>query len=231
MEWEVKMKTTIISVGGSMIVPEEVNIDFLKEIKKIILEYVEKGNRTVLVCGGGKVAREYIEASRKLANVADKDADLVGIAATKLNAELVRVMFEEDAHECVIYNPTEKIETNKKILIASGWEPGCSTDTDAVLLAKNFEADTIINMTNIDYVYDKDPKKFDDAKPMKEVLWGDFKKIVGDEWKPGLNMPFDPIATKQAAELGLKVIIINGNKLDNLNNYLEGKEFKGTVIQ
>lgn len=224
------MGKTIISVGGSMIVPDKVNIEFLEEIKKIIIDYTSKGNNAILVCGGGKTARNYIEASRKLADVSDIDADLVGIAATKLNAELVRVIFGEDAFEKVVFNPTEKIETNKKIIIASGWEPGCSTDTDAVLLAKNFEADTIINMTNIDYVYDKDPKKFDDAVPLKDISWPDFQKIVGEEWKPGLNMPFDPIATKHAADLGLKVIIINGNNLENLKSVLEAKEFTGTTI-
>jgi len=225
-----KMQTTIISVGGSMIIPEEINIDFLKELKQITLDHIKNNNRVILVCGGGKIARDYIEASRKLAKVSDINADLVGIAATKLNAELVRVIFEDTAYEKVVFNPTKNIDTNKKIIIASGWEPGCSTDTDAVLLAKNFNANTIINMTNIDYVYNKDPKKHKDATPLKNISWEDFQKIVGEEWSPGLNMPFDPIATKHAKELNLKVIILNGNNLEDLKNYLEQKEFKGTII-
>jgi uridylate kinase len=224
------MQTTIISVGGSMIIPEEINIEFLKELKQITLCHIKNNNRVILVCGGGKIARDYIDASRKLAKITDINADLVGIAATKLNAELVRVIFEDTTYEKVVYNPTKKIETNKKVIIASGWEPGCSTDTDAVLLAKNFNADTIINMTNIDYVYNKDPKKHKDVTPLKDISWEDFQKIVGEEWSPGLNMPFDPIATKHAKELNLKVIIINGNNLENLSNYLEQKEFKGTTI-
>ena len=224
------MQTTIISVGGSMIIPEEINIDFLKELKQITLDHIKNNNRVILVCGGGKIARDYIEASRKLAKVSDINADLVGIAATKLNAELVRVIFEDTAYEKVVFNPTKNIDTNKKIIIASGWEPGCSTDTDAVLLAKNFNANTIINMTNIDYVYNKDPKKHKDATPLKNISWEDFQKIVGEEWSPGLNMPFDPIATKHAKELNLKVIILNGNNLEDLKNYLEQKEFKGTII-
>jgi uridylate kinase len=85
-------------------------------------------------------------------------------------------------------------------------------------------------MTNIDYVYNKDPKKHKDVTPLKDISWEDFQKIVGEEWSPGLNMPFDPIATKHAKELNLKVIIINGNNLENLSNYLEQKEFKGTTI-
>ncbi len=213
-----------------MIIPEEINIDFLKELKQITLDHIKNNNRVILVCGGGKIARDYIEASRKLAKVSDINADLVGIAATKLNAELVRVIFEDTAYEKVVFNPTKNIDTNKKIIIASGWEPGCSTDTDAVLLAKNFNANTIINMTNIDYVYNKDPKKHKDATPLKNISWEDFQKIVGEEWSPGLNMPFDPIATKHAKELNLKVIILNGNNLEDLKNYLEQKEFKGTII-
>lgn len=116
-------------------------------------------------------------------------------------------------------------------MIAAGWRPGFSTDYDAVVLGKYFEAKQIVNLSNIDYVCDKDPRKFPDAKVIKDISWKEFRKIVGDKWDPGLSAPFDPIASKLADEAGIEVAILNGRKLKNLENYFDDKKFKGTVIR
>ena len=89
---------------------------------------------------------------------------------------------------------------------------------------------TIINLTNIDYVYDKNPLKYPSAKAFKEIDWKNFRKIVGNKWSPGLSMPFDPRASREAEVLQIKVIIMNGKRLDNLENFLQDKPFKGTAI-
>ena len=89
----------------------------------------------------------------------------------------------------------------------------------------------MINLSNIDYVYDKNPKKFKGAKPLKNISWKDFRKIVGNKWDPGLNLPFDPVASKLAEKLKLKVVVMNGKPLSNLKNLLSGRSFKGTVIE
>ena len=115
--------------------------------------------------------------------------------------------------------------------MGAGWKPGWSTDYDAVLMAKNNKADTIINLTNIDYVYDKNPSQFSDAKPLKEIDWKSFKHIVGDKWTPGLSMPFDPKASKLAERFKLKVAIINGKYLERLEDFLNNKPFVGTIIR
>jgi uridylate kinase len=139
-------------------------------------------------------------------------------------------MFGNIAENLIVTNPTSKIKFNKKILIAAGWKPGWSTDYDTVLLAKNLKVNTIINMSNIDYVYDKDPKKNKNAKKIKNISWKDFRKIIGNKWKAGLNKPFDPVAAKEAEKLGLKVSII-GKSLRNFENLLNNKKFDGTIIK
>ena len=116
-------------------------------------------------------------------------------------------------------------------LVAAGWRPGWSTDYVATILAERLGAKTVINLSNIKYVYSSDPKKNKDAKKIKEINWHDFRKIVGNKWDPGLNMPFDPVASKHAEELGLKVIIAEGKNIKNLENIFEGKEFQGTLIE
>ncbi len=225
------MKTITISLGGSLIVPEKIDYIFLKKFKELVENYIKKDYRFIIIAGGGFTARKYQKAASKIYRIDDKDLDWLGIHATRLNAHLLRTIFKENAHEVVIKNPHQKIKTNKKIMIGSGYRPGCSTDYDAVLLARKNNCKEIINLSNIPYVYDKNPNKHKDAKPIKEISWKDFRKIVGNKWDPGANFPFDPIASREAEKSDIKVIIANGKNLANLKNILEEKEFEGTIIK
>lgn len=223
------MKTIIISLGGSIIVPDKVNVELLSKFKNLINTY---DHRFVLVTGGGSIAREYQDALKKLGVEDDEALDWMGISATHLNGFLVKALFGDLANEEVISDPTKDVTSDAKIIIAGGYKPGWSTDYDAVLLAKNLGANTVINLSNIDQVYNKDPKEFRDAKPLKNIDWDEIISIVGDKWSPGLNMPFDPIAAKEAKDNNIKVIIANGNNIDNLKKILdEDEDFVGTTIQ
>jgi uridylate kinase len=222
-------ETVIISLGGSLIVPDEVDTAFLGAFRSILLRHGEK--RFVLVCGGGKVCRRYQDAAKRLAKPSDGDLDWIGIRATTLNAELVRVMFGDEAYEGVlVHEPKAAPKTDRRIIVSSGWEPGCSTDKDAVSLAKLFSATTLINLSNIDYAYDKDPRLHKDAKRLERISWKDFRKIVGDTFSPGGNYPFDPEASKLAEKIGLRVIIAKGSDLENLESILSGRAYRGTTI-
>jgi uridylate kinase len=221
------MESVIISLGGSIIVPEDINIEFLEKFRELILE---QKKRFIIICGGGKTARDYQDAAARITGLSLEDIDWIGIHATRLNAHLLRTILGDVAHKRVIKNPTEKISFKEEVLVASGWKPGFSTDYDAVMLAKNLKVRTIINMTNVDFVYDRDPKQHKFAKPIKKMSWDEMIDLVGDEWDPGLSAPFDPVACKEAKKLKLKVIILNGTNLENLRNCLDGKKFDGTVI-
>jgi uridylate kinase len=132
----------------------------------------------------------------------------------------------------VLDDPTRLPSKGKKpIYVSGGFEPGASSDHVAVLLAKTFGAGIVANLSNIDYAYTKDPRKHSDAVKIERTDWKSFRKIVGNKWVPGANTPFDPIASKVADQEGIEVAILNGKKLKNLENYLYGKEFKGTVIE
>ncbi|RLJ02242.1 MAG: UMP kinase [Candidatus Aenigmatarchaeota archaeon] len=222
-----KMKEIlVISVGGSLIVPDSIDINFLLEFKKIILT---QNKKFIIICGGGKTARRYQEAAKNIVPLLKDELDWLGIQATILNAYLLKTIFKEKAYKKIIRNPNEKVNFNEDILIASGWKPGFSTDYDAVLLSKNFGIKKLVNLTNVDYVYNKDPK-FKDAKPIKEISWKEFRKLLPNKWEPGLSTPFDPVAAEEAEKSGLEVIVMNGKKLKNLENYLNKKEFIGTKI-
>ncbi|HLC64881.1 MAG TPA: UMP kinase [Candidatus Nanoarchaeia archaeon] len=223
------MKTTIMSLGGSLIVPDKVDYSFLRKFKKVILPSARK-SRFVIFCGGGKLARDYQKALSELINAPKEALDWMGIHATRINAESVREIFGNDADEKILTDPTKRIASKKRIIIAAGWKPGWSTDYDAVLVAKQLKVREMINMSNVDFVYSADPKKSKSAKPLKEISWKNLRKLVGSKWSPGLNMPFDPIAAKQAERQKLLVYVI-GRDLNNLQNVLIHKPFKGTLIR
>ncbi|MEI7740882.1 MAG: UMP kinase [bacterium] len=226
-----KKAPIIISLGGSLIVPKTgIDIPFLAQFKKIILNRVAAGERFIIICGGGSVARQYQTAASELGKLTRESLDWVGIHATRLNAHLVRMVFLDQAFPRVVTDPKGGKNFKQAIMLAAGWKPGCSTDFDAVLQAAAHGVKYMYNLSNTDYVYDKDPNKFPDAKPYKEMDWKSLREIVGNDWDPGLHVPFDPIASKRAEKIGLEVRIINGKKLDNFSKALSGKDFIGTRI-
>lgn len=230
----------IISLGGSLVAPayiasqnmagrpDGIDTAFLKVFKKTITKFLDK-NRFFIFVGGGKICRNYQKAMLDF-GADNNERDLIGINVSRLNARLVKQVFENAAYFEIITNPTKKISTKKDIIVAGGWKPGWSTDYCSVILAKNMGIKTIVNLTNIDYVYGKDPHKFPNAKPYNQIGWKEFRKLVGNKWSPGLSMPFDPRASKDAEVLKIKVIIINGKRLEGFENFLNGKKFIGTTI-
>jgi uridylate kinase len=226
-----RTNTYIISLGGSLIAPKEgIDYAFLKKFRALIIKRIKNGDKFIIIAGGGATCRAYQKAAAKTVALEQADLDLIGINLTKFHAHFLKIIFSPYSFDGIIDDPTDKIKTGKKIIIGGGWKPGCSTDKDAVLVAETYGAHTVINLTNIDYVYDKNPKEFPDAKRITEISWSDFRKIVGNSWKPGLNLPFDPVAAKKAEALMLKVIIANGKNLNNLSRILSNQKFIGTTI-
>lgn len=222
------MRTVVISLGGSLVSPEAGRVDtvFLKRFRAVILKYVKHGQRFAIIVGGGKVARVWQGALKRLS---DLDLDWIGIRATQLNAELVRSAFGSVAHLKVVWNPHENV-ARFKVLIGAGFVPGHSTDYDAVVRAKTLGADTVVNLSNVDYVYDKDPSRHKDAKPMRTLSWTAYNKKFRTKWVPGANVPFDPAAAHLAARFKIRVAFLSGRNLKNLENFLQDKPWSGTIM-
>src|SRR3989338_1635311 len=159
----------IISLGGSLIVPDQIDTNFLKDFKTLILSNVAKGKKFVIITGGGKTNRIYNEAAKELTNPSNEDLDWIGIASLKLNAELLRVIFGEYAHKEVIANFSNPFPFERPIVFGSAYEPDWSSDWNAVQAAKNLGAKKIINLSNTDYVYDSYPKKNPNAKKIEKI--------------------------------------------------------------
>ena len=227
-----KAKPIVISLGGSLVVPNGgIDIEYLTLLNIFIRNKIAQGRRFFITVGGGSTARHYIDAARKIAGkISDWDLDFLGIHTTELNAHFIRTIFRDIAHQRVILNYEKKIENLKEpLVIAAGWKPGCSTDYDAMLLVRDYGAQALINMSNIEGVYNKDPNKFSDAVFMEKLTWENYQKMTDQKWSPGTNVPFDPKASELANKLKCTVYII-GKDLSNLDKLLNGEHFKGTVI-
>ncbi|NCB71439.1 MAG: UMP kinase [Clostridia bacterium] len=225
--------TAVISLGGSIIAPDKVDTAFLKELDRNLRAYLkkDKSRKLILVCGGGSPARAYQQALRDIVDDApSEEQDWLGIRATHLNAQLVKAMFSDLCTDNIITDPTGHINFKGQVLVAAGWKPGFSTDNDAVILAERFQSRTIINLSNIAKVYTDDPKTNPEAKPLDSISWEEFKAMVGSTWIPGKNTPFDPVASKRAAKLGMQVICSDGRNIANTMAILNKEKFEGTVI-
>lgn len=224
----------VLSVGGSLIFPQEkLDLVYLQNLNTFIRQQIKEGKRFILVSGGGKITRHYQQTAQKIhGSLLPWDIDWLGIHATRLNAHLLRTIFQDIAHPRIIENYSHKLENwNEPIALGAGWKPGRSTDYCAVKLALDYGATRIINLTNVFGIYDKDPQLHPDAKLNPSMTWKEVQAMVGTEWVPGSNVPFDPTAVQLSMDSNLKVIITKGTDFSNLSAALENKAFKGTIIE
>lgn len=226
----------IISVGGSLIVPNGgIDTQFLMKFNDFIRNQLANNPKRqfFLVIGGGATARHYRDAGRDVVGheLTNEDLDWLGIHATRLNAHLMRTIFRDIAHPQIIEHYEVIRKADEPVVVASGWKPGWSTDFCAVMLGEDYDVKTIINLSNIKQVYTADPRTNPDATPIPRANWQEFRKLVGNDWIPGMNAPFDPIAAKKAQELAVRVAIMSGSDLENVKSFLDGKDFLGTVVE
>ncbi len=227
-----KKQVIVISLGGSMIVPDKINIAYLKKFRKIIKANSKK-YKFIIVCGGGSIARTYISA---LQNIQSSTLlqNFAGISATRMNARYVSYFFNQNPQKGIPHTMKEVEQYLKKQDIvfcgALEYKSQQTSDSTAATIAKKFKA-KFINLTNIDGLYDKNPKTSKNAKFISKITWKDFyKKANKLKFKPGQHFVLD----QTAAEIILKNKIptyILGPTLTNLDKLLKNKSFKGTIIQ
>ena len=223
------MRKIVISLGGSVIVPEHVDYKFLENFTKLIKKF--KKDKIVIVTGGGHTARDYIDAVRK-EKLGEDIYSWVGIATTKLNARLLSSFFGKiqkvpDSLE-EVKNAVKK--SNLVICGALGFQPGMTSDANAAEIAVLIKADFFVNITNVKGLYDKDPNKFKNAKFISKISFDDFydlaKKI---KFEAGQHFVLDQVASKIIKEKKIKTYIM-GRILKNIEKLLKEKKFIGTII-
>jgi len=222
------MKTVVVSIGGSVVLSDEADALFLKKLttlfKKISNEY-----KLYVIVGGGNIARRYIQLGRELGF--DEDTlDLIGIDVTRVNARIITNLLGISNKE-IPRKTNEAMKLNFPIVVMGGTDPKHSTDLVGAELAEKTNAVRFVNATNVDGIYDKDPNKYKDARQLKKVTIDSLITQYGTTWGvAGKNIFMDEPALEIIKRAKMTTYIVNGKRLDQLENALTGQSFDGTII-
>ena len=224
-------KVIVLSLGGSLIIPDDVNSKYLKEFKKIILKNIKK-YKFVVVCGGGSLARKYINALKGI-GINEKLQSLAGISATRTNARFMSYFFNIDPEHGIPHTMRIlKKYINKQDVVFCGaleYKPNQTSDSTAAEIARKLKTD-FINLTDVSGLHDKNPKEFKDARFIPKISWSDFDKMVSKiKFKPGQHFVLDQSASKRIMKNKITTYIL-GKDMNQLDNLLNNKKFKGTII-
>ena len=214
----------VISLGGSLVVPDRIDINFLKRFKSAVRKCKHK---IVIVVGGGRIARDYIHA---LGNKDERVRSLIGMEATRLNALLVSKFLDNETVPDSMME-LKKLLRRKNLVVCSslGYKAGMTSDGTAADVARNINADVLINMTNVKGLYNKDPRRFKDARFIPEIGFEDFLKMAEKiRYEPGQHFVLDQIAARTIKRYKIKTIILK--EVKDLKKCLKEEKFTGTII-
>ena len=219
----------VIDIGGSILASPEPNLEYIKNFAEFLVE-LSKKNKVFVVVGGGEVARKYISVAKKL-GVSDEYCDEIGILATKLNAMLLAASLEKLVKtNKKIPNSIEEVPCNEKIFIMGGTKPGQTTDAVAASIARKCKAELLIIATNVDSIYEEDPRKNPLAKRFEKLSFSELLTFVKNyEHKPGFSGAIDKAAAEIIAEDMIRTLVIDGRKIENIRKAIEEQK-GGTVI-
>lgn len=228
-----KKKVIVISLGGSLIVPKEMNVQFLHNFVKTLRKHYTT-HKFVIVCGGGTIARKYISVLRAEGKSKRELAE-AGIRATRMNAQFVMQLFDrKEANDTLPLNMKEvKNSLSKNNVVICGalrFSPNSTSDSTAAKLSRYLNT-IFINMTNVAGLFNKDPTKYKSAKFIPKISWKDFNvKVSKIKFKHGQNFVLDQQAATIIKKHKIPTYLL-GPELENIAHILEGRKFKGTTIE
>lgn len=219
----------VVSLGGSMIFKNKIDVNYLKKISKLFYELPADIAVTV---GGGKGARQYVEAGRAL-KATNFELDEIAMQIVKANSRLLASSYEK----LVYFNDYD--EANAYFLIGGSTivlgvaTPGQTSDTTSSLFAEQVKADRWVNISNVDAIYNKDPNKFKTAKKFKIMTHKQLVELAQkyDKRGPRENFIVDVLASKILARSRIEAHFINGKNLKEVENAILGKKHNGTVVK
>jgi len=228
-----------ISLGGSLLTGKSsddyVKIDPARFTKyaRVIKKLHSDGHQLMVVCGGGKPARYFIDIAKSM-SASPKVLDYLGIKSSHINALFFMTALGNIAQQPTVYEtPGELFDAREpgKVWIGGGHKPGTSTDYRTVQFAEAMGADLVINATDIDGVYDKKPEAYTDAKKLVELTFETLETIIMENTRqaPGEYGLFDLAAVKLSKKTRIPVAIIDGTDPQEIVRAVQGKHSGSTI--
>jgi uridylate kinase len=208
--------------------------DTVAKLARDVKALVASGKQVCLVIGGGNIFRGLAGAS---AGMDRTSADYMGMLATVINALAVQNALEKASvptrvqsaiampQVCESYirrRAVRHMEKGRVVIFAAGTgNPFFTTDTAAALRAVEMNCDALLKATQVDGVYDSDPKRNPSAKRYDHLT---FDKAIADDLKV-----MDTAAIALARENKLPIVVFNMHEDDALAHVMAGQG-KFTVI-
>lgn len=226
----------VFALGGSILAPDQPDLRYAETFAALIEELLARGEKALVVTGGGAPARRYIRAARE-GGVSEETLDLLGIDATRLNARFLLSILARRLEAQLPTDVPHRVEDAARmaeghaVVVMGGTVPGHSTDYVAARLAAAVGADHLYVLTNVDGVYTADPKTDPEAKRLPELDSARLLEIVGDPtWTAGRAGVVDPACARLVHEARLPVTVLDGRDLDALRRDLAGEGPAGSRV-
>lgn len=224
-------KRVMLKVSGEGLMGDKtggIDESAIFNVAKSIAEIHDLGVEICIVVGGGNIYRGMKGAAQGMDRVV---ADHMGMLATVMNALALQNAVEKAGvkarvmsgfaiptvcEEYIHRKANRHFEKNRIIIFAAGTgNPYFTTDTGAVLRATEMKCDVILKSTQVDGVYDSDPRENKDANrydvvSYSEVLEKDLKVM-------------DMTAIALAQDQKLPIVVFSQSEKDSLKNIICGK--------
>lgn len=221
-----------ICVGGSIINPEEIDLELLEEMTGAMNELKDENHEVLAVTGGGHTSRKYIDAAKEL-GAGHQDLDKIGIIVTRLNARLLISALGEVAEHETPHNFEKSIRSSlqDKIPVMGGTQPGHTTDAVAAELADSSNSDLLVFFTDVDGVYTADPNEDEDAEKIYKMTTSELSDLMSKmDFEPGMATIIDPLATEILQGTKIKTLVLGKEEVENLPEIVDGATHSGTEI-
>jgi uridylate kinase len=223
----------VVSIGGSVFLTGEGDREYLAGLAAL-LKRLGANLPLMVTVGGGRTARDYISIGRDL-GLTEFELDEIGIEVTRLHARLLAARIGPPTPSQPPTTVREAVELVHRAspIVLGGTEPGHTTDGVAALLAVRLRAVRLVNATNVNGIYDRDPRKFPGARRIARLSWPEFRALVSSETDgtAGQSFLFDRLGADSLSRSAIPLSVVHGRDLANLEAAVLGRPFDGSHVE